>query len=105
MVSKGRVAISIVLVIVSLIAVGTSFIILNHSYQNMNRATEKAKIACIDLRDSLVNTLRALQRAWQYPQLRSQAYVDRYNRGVDDFNNGNCLSYGLTRMPYFSANG
>ena len=96
------IALSIVLVIISLIAVGTSLII---PYQRMTHATEKAKNACMDWRDSLVNTLRALQRVWQYPELRLQSRVDHYNRGVDDFSNGSCASYGLTPMPHFSANG
>jgi len=69
----------------------------------MNRANEKAKIACIDLRDSLVNVLRALQRVWQYPEVRSQIDVVKYNQDADDFNNGNCPSYGLTRMPHFTG--
>ena len=66
-------------------------------------ANDKAKNACIDLRDSVVNELRALQRVWQYPEIRSQAYVDKYNRDADDFNNGHCVSYGLTLMPHFSG--
>ncbi len=99
MVSKGKIAISIVLVVLSLIAVGISFIYLNRSYQNMTRANEKAKIAYIDLRDSSDNMLRALR---QHPDYRSQADIDQYNLGVDQFNRG-CLSYGFPQKANFSG--
>jgi hypothetical protein len=62
MVSKGRIAVLIVLIIISAIAVVISFIYLTRSYEKMNRANEKTRIACVDLRDSLVNVLRALQQ-------------------------------------------
>jgi hypothetical protein len=50
MVSKGRIAISIVLGIIAAIAVGVAFINLNRSYQNMNRANEKADRAHEELK-------------------------------------------------------